>query len=61
MSLQVVFDDGESLLDGIQIGTIGWQENDVRAPASDGVTHGFRLVATEVVEDDDVALVQGWG
>lgn len=32
----------------------------MRAGGSDGVTGGFAFVTAEIVEDDDIALFQGW-
>jgi hypothetical protein len=49
------FQLGEHLLDGIEIGTIGRQEEKVRAGRTDGPAHGVALVAAEIVHDDDVA------
>ena len=46
---------GEHLLDGIEIGTIGRQEEKPRADSTDGPAHGMALVAAEIVHDDDVA------
>jgi hypothetical protein len=49
------FQLGEHLLDGIEIWTIGRQEEKVRADRTDGPAHGVALVATEIVHDDDIA------
>jgi hypothetical protein len=49
------FQLGEHLLDRIEIGTVGRQEEKVRADCTDGSAHGMALVATEIVHDDDVA------
>lgn len=47
---------GKDLLDGIEVGAVGRQEEEVRPCGPDGATHGLSLVAAEIVEDDDVAL-----
>ena len=50
-----VFELGEDLLDRVQIGAIGWQEQQSSADAADCATDGGPLVTGEVVHDDDVA------
>lgn len=49
------FQLGEHLLDGIEIGAIGRQEEKPRSDSTDGPAHGVTLVAAEIVHDDDVA------
>ena len=56
-----VLELGEELLDGIEIGTVGRQEEHVGAGLADGAAGGLALVAAEIVEDDDVTLGQRWG
>lgn len=50
-----VFELCEDLLDGVQVGAVGWQEQQSRADAADCCTDGRPLVATQVVHDDDIA------
>ncbi len=45
----------EDLLDRVQVGAVGRQEDEVRASGSDGGPRGLALVAAQVVHDDDVA------
>jgi hypothetical protein len=45
---------GEDLFDRIEIGAVGWQEQEARASGSDGGPDGGLLVAGEVVHDDDI-------
>jgi len=54
-----VFDLGEGLLDRIEIGRVFWQEPQPGAGGFDGVADGLGFVRAEVVEDDDVAGVEG--
>ena len=49
----------EGLLDGIEVGTVGRQEEAVSADVSDGLPDGFRFMAAEIVEDDDIAGLEG--
>ena len=49
-----VFELGKDLFDGVQIGAIGWQEQQSRPDAADCSTDGRPLVATQVVHDDDI-------
>jgi len=49
------FELGEDLLDWIEVRAVGRQEQEMCAGLADGPTHGFALVAAEVVHDDDVA------
>ena len=50
---------GEDLLDGVQVGAVGRQEDEVSADGFDGGAGGLALVAAEVVEDDHVARLEG--
>ena len=45
---------------GFRSGTVGRQEQQVRAGISDGPAHGNALVAAQVVHHDDVARPQSW-
>ena len=51
---------GEDLLDGIEIGTIGRQEEELGADGAQGGSHGDTFVAAEIVHDHDVAGLEGW-
>src|SRR5215204_7414173 len=50
---------GEELLDGVEVGAVGRQEEEVGAGGPDGAACGLSLVAAEIVEDDEVALGEG--
>lgn len=50
-----VFELGEGLLDGVQIRTVGWKEQQMRSDAPDGLAHSLAFVAAEVVHDHDIA------
>ena len=52
---QVRLQLGEGLLDWIEVGAVGWKEEERCADALDGGSHGRRLVARQVVHHDDVA------
>ena len=51
---------GEDHLDWIEIWAVGWQEEQLGTDAADCVAHRFAFVATEVVDNDDVASVERW-
>jgi hypothetical protein len=51
----------EGHFDGIEVGAIGWQEQDPGAPCLDGLLGGLALVGWQIVHDDDIAFVEGWG
>lgn len=46
---------GEDLFDGIEVGTVGRQEQQPGSCCADGFAHSRALVAAKIVEDDDVA------
>ena len=50
-----MFELCEDLLDRIEIGTIGRQEEEMRAGRSQGGAHGLTFVTAEIVEHDDIA------
>ena len=49
----------EGLLDGIEVGAVGRQEEAVSADVSNSLPDGFRFMAAEIVEDDDIAGLEG--
>jgi hypothetical protein len=53
-----MFELCEGLLDRIEIGAVGRQEEQMRSLGADGVAGGPALVTSEVVENDDLALCQ---
>jgi len=52
------FEFGEDLLDGIEIGTIGRQEEEARAGGANGRSDCLSLVTAEIVHDHDIAGLQ---
>jgi hypothetical protein len=50
----------EDLFDGVEVGGIGRQEQKPGSASPDGAAHRLALVATEIIEDDDVARLQRW-
>jgi hypothetical protein len=50
---------GEDLLDRIEVGRVFRQEHEARPDGSDGLSHRLSLVGAEIVEDDDVARLEG--
>ena len=54
-----VLEFGEELLDRVEVGAVGRQEQQMSAGCPDGAAGGLALVAAEVVEDDDIARGQG--
>ena len=50
---------GEDLLDGVQIGRVFRQEEELGASGADGPANGLSLMAAEIVHDDDVTWPQG--
>ena len=55
-----VFDLGECLLDRVEVGRVWRQVPEPGASSLDHLPDSFRLVASEIVENDDVAFAQGW-
>jgi len=49
------FEFGEELLDGIEVGRIGRQEEKIGAGTSDGCADGTGFVAAQIIDDDDIA------
>jgi len=47
---------GEELLDRVEVGAVGRQEEHVRPGLANGAAGGLAFVAAKIVEDDDVAL-----
>ena len=56
-----MFQFGEDLFDGVEVGGIGRQEQKPGSASPEGAAHRLVLVATEIIEDDDVARLQRWG
>ena len=54
-----VFELGEELLDGIEVGAVRRQKEKVSALFSDRLPRRLAFMRTEIVEDDDVAWVEG--
>src|SRR6185312_6533105 len=50
---------GEELLDGIEVGAVGRQEEEVSAAFPDRLARRFALMRAEIVENDDVARFEG--
>ena len=57
---QEVLELGEDLFDRIEVGTVGRQIDQLGAFGFDRFFDAGDLVAGQVIEDDDVALVEGW-
>ena len=55
-----VFDLGECLLDRVEVRRVWRQVPEPGASSLDHLPDSFRLVASEIVENDDVAFAQGW-
>ena len=55
-----MFELGEDLLDGVQVGRVFWQEDQLGSDGADKPAYGFSLVAAEIVHDDDVSRAKGW-
>lgn len=51
---------GKHHLDGVEVRAVGRQEQQARTDIADGLPGFLSLVASQIVEDDDVALCQGW-
>jgi len=55
---QQFFEFGEGHLDRIEIGAVGWQEQEARASAGDKTRRFIALVARQIVEDYRVVFAQ---
>lgn len=55
---QMGLEFGKGLFDGIEIGTVGRQVVDLRAPTRDQLTHARHFVRGEIVEDNKIARAQ---
>ena len=55
-----VFDLGEGLFDRVEVGRVWRQVPEPGASSLDHLPDSFRLVASEIIENDDVAFAQGW-
>jgi hypothetical protein len=56
-----MFELGEDLFDGIEVGAVGRQEDEAGAFGSDDGAGGLAFAAAEVVQDDDIARREGRG
>lgn len=54
------FEFGEHHLDGIEIGAIRRQEEQMGPGLADGLAGGLSFVASQIIEDNDVTGLQGW-
>ncbi len=50
---------GKDLLDWVQVRRVFGQEEKLGAGCSNELAHGFAPVAAEIVNDDDIARLQG--
>ncbi len=50
---------GKELLDRVKIGAVGWQEEQSGSGSSDNVAYRGAFVRAEIVENDDIARLQG--
>jgi hypothetical protein len=46
---------GKDLFDGVQVGRVFWQEEELGADGANELTHGFASMAAEIVQDNDIA------
>jgi hypothetical protein len=53
-----VFELGKDLLDGVEIGTVRRQEEELCADAADGLANGPSLVAAEIIQNHHVASLE---
>ena len=56
---QESFEFGEDLFDWIEIRTVWRQKEELCPSLADGLAHGLTFVAAKIVEDDDIAWLQG--
>jgi hypothetical protein len=56
-----VLELGEELLDRVEVWGIGRQEEEMSAGVTNGPARRFALVRAEIVEDDEIARLQGGG
>jgi hypothetical protein len=54
------FDLGERHFDGIHVGRIGRQDEEVGSGFADQVADEFAFVAVEIVHDDDITWLDRW-
>jgi hypothetical protein len=47
--------ESADLFDGIQVGRVFWQEEELCAGGANELTHGFVSMAAEIVQDHDIA------
>jgi hypothetical protein len=53
------FEFGEEVLDGVQIGGVGWQKAEGRSGGFDRFPDADHFVAAEIVEHDDISRLEG--
>jgi hypothetical protein len=53
-----MFEFGEDLLDRVEVGAVGWQEEQMRSRGPDGVADRLALVAAECPSSDNLRLVR---
>ena len=51
---------GEGHFDRIEVGAVGRQKHEPGASVANGLFGGRTFVSGQIVQDDDVALLQGW-
>jgi hypothetical protein len=56
---QQSFELGEHLLDGVEVGRVFGQKDETSPDIADRSSHGLSLVGAEIVEDHDVAQLEG--
>jgi hypothetical protein len=54
-----VFEFGEDQLYRVEVGTVFRQEEELGVGRADGAPHGPSFVAAEIVDDDDIARLEG--
>ena len=51
---------GECLLDGVEVGAVGRQKEELGADVADGTANRAGFVAADIIHHHDVARPQGW-
>ena len=55
-----MFELGEDLFDGVQVGGVFGQKEELGSCGADELTHNFASVAAEIVHDHDIAGTKRW-